>query len=174
MAKTAWPGNLRHTFLMKFTYHGLQIEMPNEWWTEAEKPGFMPLFKAYRVNHRLNLHVREVPLEDVGPVSRNSGVGVLTTAKKRVPLANESCEFCAASGLTTPSRQWKSQRAKLDTCIDISWFMARTAFIVRLLLDSSVSRPSGVLTEWKAQGLFGVEFRSTLALRITNSPVVSS
>src|SRR6266403_1062482 len=33
--------------------------------------------------------------------------GFLTTAKKRVQPANESCEFCAASGLTMLSRQLK-------------------------------------------------------------------
>jgi len=54
------------------------------------------------------------------------------------------------------------------------YLLRRTVFIVPWLLDSSVSRPSGVLTEGKAQGLFGGEFRSTLALRITNPLVVSS
>src|SRR5439155_17975185 len=61
------------------------------------------------------------------------------TAKKRVQPANESCEFCAASGLTTPSRLWKSSRAKLGP--DISWFMVPTAFIVRWLRDLSAYRP---------------------------------
>src|SRR6266446_3855050 len=44
-------------------------------------------------------------------------------------------------------RQWRSSRAKLDTRIDISWFMVRTAFIVRWLRDSSAYRPSRVLIE---------------------------
>jgi len=25
---------------MKFTHHGLQIELPDDWWTEAGMPGF--------------------------------------------------------------------------------------------------------------------------------------
>src|SRR2546430_16143229 len=62
--------------LMKFTHHGLQIELPDDWWTEAGMPGFVPVFMAYRVNHRLFQNVREVPLEEVGPVSRNAGVGI--------------------------------------------------------------------------------------------------
>jgi len=66
---------------MKFTHHGLQIEMPDDWWTEAGMPGFVPVFKAYRVNHSLFQNVREVPLEDVGPVSRNSGVGIFNDSE---------------------------------------------------------------------------------------------
>src|SRR5258708_36921032 len=62
--------------LMKFTHHGLQIEMPDDWWTEAGMPGFVPVFKAYRVNHSLFQNVREAPLEEGGPVIRNSGVGI--------------------------------------------------------------------------------------------------
>ena len=68
--------------LMKFTHHGLQIEMPDDWWTEAGMPGFVPVFKAYRVNNRLFQNVREVPLEDVGLVSRNSGVGIFNDSEE--------------------------------------------------------------------------------------------
>ncbi len=113
---------------MKFTHHGLQIELPDDWWTEAGMAGFVPLFKAYRVNHSLFQNVREVPLEYVGPVSL--------------------------------SRQWKSSRAKLDTRIDISWFMVRIASIVRWLRDSSAYRRLRVLIEGKAQGLFAGKFRT--------------
>ena len=109
--------------LMKFTHHGLQIEIPDEWWIEAGMRGFMPTFTAYRVNQRLFQNVREVLIKDVGPVSRNLGVGIFNDSKRGlVQPANESCEFCAASGLTTLFRLWKSSRAKLDTLIDISWF----------------------------------------------------
>ncbi len=45
-------------------------------------PGFVPVFKAYRVNHRLFQNVREVPLEDVGPVSRNAGEGIFNDSEE--------------------------------------------------------------------------------------------
>ncbi len=45
-------------------------------------PGFVPVFKAYRVNNRLFQNVREVPLEDVGPVSRNAGVGIFNDSEE--------------------------------------------------------------------------------------------
>src|SRR5438552_10024678 len=67
--------------LMKFTHHGLQVELPDDWWTEAEMRGFVPTFTAYRVN-RLFQNVREVPLEDVGPVSRNAGVGIFNDSEE--------------------------------------------------------------------------------------------
>src|SRR5437667_8912654 len=67
---------------MKFTHHGLQIELPDDWWTEAGMPGFVPVFKAYRVNHSLFQNVREVPLEDVGPVSRNAGIGIFDDSEE--------------------------------------------------------------------------------------------
>ncbi len=69
--------------LMKFTHHGLQIEIPDDWWTEAGMRGFVPVFTAYRVNHSLFKNVREVPIKDVGPVvSRNSGVGIFNDSEE--------------------------------------------------------------------------------------------
>ncbi len=67
---------------MKFTHHGLQIEIPDEWWTEAGMRLFVPTFTAYRVNHRQFQNVREVPIKDVGPVSRNSGVGIFNDSEE--------------------------------------------------------------------------------------------
>jgi len=67
---------------MKFTHHGLQVEMPDDWWTEAGMRGFVPAFTAYRVNHSLFKNVREVPIKDVGPVSRNSGVGIFKDSEE--------------------------------------------------------------------------------------------
>jgi hypothetical protein len=61
---------------MELTHHGLQIEMPDDWWTEAGMRGFVPTFTAYRVNQRLFPNVHEVPIKDVGPVLRNPGVGI--------------------------------------------------------------------------------------------------
>ena len=45
-------------------------------------PGFVPLFKAYRVNHSLFQNVLEVPLEYVGPVSCNAGVGIFSGSEE--------------------------------------------------------------------------------------------
>ncbi len=75
---------------MKFTHHGLQIELPDDWWTEAGMAGFVPLFKAYRVNHSLFQNVREVPLEYVGPVSRNAGVGIFNDSEEEEGSARAS------------------------------------------------------------------------------------
>src|SRR5258708_26612088 len=66
---------------MKFTHHGLQIEIPDDWWTEAGMPGFVPTFTAYRVSQRSFPNVREVLIKDVGPVSRNPGVGIFNDSK---------------------------------------------------------------------------------------------
>ena len=74
---------------MKFTHHGLQIELPDDWWTEAGMAGFVPLFKAYRVNHSLFQNVREVPLEYVGPVSRNARAGIFNDSEEEEGSARE-------------------------------------------------------------------------------------
>src|SRR5437016_13957847 len=63
-------------WLMKFTHHGLQIEIPFDWWTEAGMRGFVPTFTAYRGNQRLFQDVREVLINVVCTVSRNPGVGI--------------------------------------------------------------------------------------------------
>ena len=67
---------------MKFTHHGLQIEMPDECWTEAGMRGFVPTFTAYRVNHRLFQNVHEVPIKYIGPVTRNSGVRIFNDSEE--------------------------------------------------------------------------------------------
>ena len=56
--------------------------MPDNWWTEAGMSGFVPVFKAYRVNHSLFQNVREVPLEYVGPVSCNARVGIFSDSEE--------------------------------------------------------------------------------------------
>ena len=45
---------------MKLTHHGLQVELPDEWWIEAEMMEFVPRSVAYRVDHNLFENVREV------------------------------------------------------------------------------------------------------------------
>ncbi len=44
--------------------------------------GFVTTFTAYRVNYRLFQNVHEVPIKDVGPVSRNSGVGIFNDSEE--------------------------------------------------------------------------------------------
>ena len=61
---------------MKFTHHDLQIEIPDEWWTEAGMRGFVPTFTAYRVNQKLFPNAQEVLIKDIGPISRSPGVGI--------------------------------------------------------------------------------------------------
>jgi hypothetical protein len=75
--------------LMKFTHHGLQIEIPDQWWIEAGMRGFMPTFTAYRVNQRLFQNVREVLIKDVGPVRRNPGVGIFNDSEEEGGSARE-------------------------------------------------------------------------------------
>jgi hypothetical protein len=67
---------------MKFTHHGLEVEMPDDWWTEAGMRGFAPTFTAYRVNRKLFPNVREVPITDVGPVIRDLGVGIFNDSEE--------------------------------------------------------------------------------------------
>ena len=65
---------------MKFTHHGLQIEIPDDWWTEAGMRGFFPTFTAYRVNQKLFPNTREVLIQEIGPVSRNPGEGIFNNS----------------------------------------------------------------------------------------------
>jgi len=67
---------------MKLTHHGLQVELPDEWWIEAKMMEFVPRSVAYRVDHNLFENMREVRIEDVGPGHRNPGVGTLTLPKR--------------------------------------------------------------------------------------------
>jgi len=75
---------------MKLTHHGLQVELLDEWWVEAEMTGFVPRAATYRVDHNLFENVREVRIEEVGPGHRNPGVGIFNdseeegTARERV------------------------------------------------------------------------------------------
>ena len=51
--------------------------------------GFVPAFTAYRVNHSFFKNVREVPIKDVGPVSRNPGVGIFNNCEEEGCSARE-------------------------------------------------------------------------------------
>jgi hypothetical protein len=63
---------------MNITHHGLQIELDDAWWDEAGMRGFVPTRRTYRWQQPLNKEnpVREVRIENVGPVNRAPGVGV--------------------------------------------------------------------------------------------------
>ncbi len=74
---------------MKFTHHGLQIELPDEWWNEAGMRGFVPTFTAYRVNQKSFQNVREVLITDVGPVGRDPGVGIFNDSDEEGCSAQE-------------------------------------------------------------------------------------
>jgi len=126
----------------------LQVELPDEWWHEAGMQGFVPTFTAYRVNQRLFQNAREVLIKDVGPVSRNPGVGIFNDSEEEGCSARERIvRILRGFRLTTLFRPWKSSRVKLVTRIDTSWFMVRTGSIVRWLRDSSAYLPSKVLTK---------------------------
>lgn len=66
---------------MKFAHHGLQIEISDDWWTEAGMRGFVPTFTAYRVNQKLFPNAREVLIQDIGPVSPNPCIGIFNDSK---------------------------------------------------------------------------------------------
>ncbi len=51
--------------------------------------GFVPTFTAYRVNQRLFQNVREVLINEVGPVSRNPGVGIFNDCEEEGCSARE-------------------------------------------------------------------------------------
>ena len=51
--------------------------------------GFVPTFMAYRVNQKLFQNVREVLIKDVGPVSRNPGVGIFNDCEEEGCSARE-------------------------------------------------------------------------------------
>jgi hypothetical protein len=69
-------------WLMKFTHHGLQVELPDDWWAEAGMQGFRATFTAYRVNQRLFHNAREVSIKDIGPVLRSPGVGIFNDSEE--------------------------------------------------------------------------------------------
>lgn len=68
---------------MKLTHHGLQVELPDEWWIGAEMTGFVPRTVAYRVDHNLFENVQEVRIEEVGSVRRNLGAGIFNNSEEQ-------------------------------------------------------------------------------------------
>ena len=76
---------------MKLQHHDLEIELPDDWWTDAGMSGFTPVAKSYRVdsNDCGNREVFEVLIEEIAPFRSNVGVGIFNdnkeaTAKERV------------------------------------------------------------------------------------------
>ena len=76
---------------MIFFHHNLEIELDDEWWTEADMEDFVPKGKAYRVDldAALGRTIFEIRIDEVRPLKRNSGVGIFNnneeaSAKSRV------------------------------------------------------------------------------------------
>jgi hypothetical protein len=57
---------------VKFKHHDLEIELPDEWWEEAEMVGFVPKSKTYCTDQTYS----EAAILDVGPVIRAPGVNI--------------------------------------------------------------------------------------------------
>jgi hypothetical protein len=55
---------------MTFVHHGMLIELDDDWWAEAGMSGFVLTSTAYRALQGKG-QIREVRIEDVGPVSRD-------------------------------------------------------------------------------------------------------
>jgi hypothetical protein len=73
---------------MDVKHHGLKIVLPEEWWAEAGMARFVRESNSYRVGQSASESF-EVSVNDVGPVRRNSGVGIFNdgeegTARERV------------------------------------------------------------------------------------------
>lgn len=73
---------------MKLSHHGIDVELPDDWWAEAGMVGFEPISKSYFVEHGSHETIQEVAIEDVGPVLRNpvfrDGSDGEGTARERV------------------------------------------------------------------------------------------
>lgn len=63
---------------MIFFHHDLQIDLPDAWWHEAEMDSFHPPSSCYRAAPQGGSGERifEVPLHEIAPVRRNTGVGI--------------------------------------------------------------------------------------------------
>lgn len=57
---------------VKFPHHKLEIELPDDWWSEAGMAGFIAASRAYRANQ----NCLEISIRDIGPVLRNEGSGI--------------------------------------------------------------------------------------------------
>jgi hypothetical protein len=66
---------------MMLTHHDLKIELPDSWWAEAGMQDFVPQARAFRPDHRAQ-GVFEVSIEEVAPLRRAPGVGVLNDNKE--------------------------------------------------------------------------------------------
>jgi hypothetical protein len=76
---------------MKFSHHGLQIELHDDWWAETGMADFRPTSDAYRADPDAfpDRQIHDVRIEDAGPVCRGPGVSIFNdndqaTARERV------------------------------------------------------------------------------------------
>lgn len=76
---------------MKVSHHGIEVELFDSWWSEANMEGFIPLSRAFRVDSNVLMaqDVFEVHILEISPVIRGCGIGVFNsnheaTAQERV------------------------------------------------------------------------------------------
>src|ERR1700675_1129368 len=76
---------------MKFTHHGLPIELNDDWWTKAGMRGFVAVSNAYRTSQSFfdNAAVSVICIADIGPVDRP--VGIFRDSSEGIP-ARERAE----------------------------------------------------------------------------------
>jgi hypothetical protein len=71
---------------MTFTHHGLQVELSDEWWADAEMAGFVPVSRSYRADptfFKNGAPIVEISIDDICPVHRS--VGIFRDSEDGVP-----------------------------------------------------------------------------------------
>jgi hypothetical protein len=70
---------------MRFTHHDLSIDLEDDWWAEAEMPGFVRASNAYRADPSFakDEPILEIPIADIGPVHRS--VGIFRNSEDGIP-----------------------------------------------------------------------------------------
>jgi hypothetical protein len=63
---------------MKFHHHGMEIELSDSWWVEAQMEGFVPIARAYNTDaSSLRGRVaREISIQDVAPLVERRKIGI--------------------------------------------------------------------------------------------------
>lgn len=76
---------------MKVIHHGIEAELLDSWWSEANMEGFIPQCNTFRTyaNGLKSNDIFEVNIHQILPVIRASGVGIFNsnykaTAQERV------------------------------------------------------------------------------------------
>lgn len=76
---------------MRVSHHGIEVELLDSWWSEANMEGFVPLSRAFRIDSNVFKvqDVFEVHIPEISPVIRAPSIGVFNnnhkaTAQERV------------------------------------------------------------------------------------------